>query len=49
MLEVLVAMGYDGAEQRARLTGDGADGGVDGVIDQDALGVDAHKALWRLF
>lgn len=40
VLDVLVAMGYGGAEQRARRIGGTGDGGVDGVIDQDALGLD---------
>ncbi|HEY2220856.1 restriction endonuclease [Actinomycetospora sp.] len=41
MLDVLVAMGYGGVEQRARRIGGSGDGGVDGVIDQDPLGL-AH-------
>lgn len=40
VLDVLVAMGYGGAEQRAQRIGGSGDGGVDGVIDQDALGLD---------
>ncbi|KAA0025074.1 restriction endonuclease [Antrihabitans cavernicola] len=40
VLDVLVAMGYGGAEQRAKRIGGSGDGGVDGVIDQDALGLD---------
>jgi restriction system protein len=39
VLDVLVAMGYGGVEQRARRIGGGGDGGVDGVIDQDPLGL----------
>ncbi len=39
VLDVLVAMGYGGVEQRARRIGGSGDGGVDGVIDQDALGL----------
>ena len=34
VLDVLVAMGYGGAEQRATVLGGSGDGGVDGVIDQ---------------
>lgn len=33
-------MGYGGAEQRGRRIGGTGDGGVDGVIDQDALGLE---------
>jgi restriction system protein len=40
VLDVLVAMGYGGAEQRARRIGGTGDGGVDGVIDQDPLGLE---------
>lgn len=40
VLHVLVAMGYGGAEQRATLLGGSGDGGVDGVIDQDPLGLE---------
>jgi len=39
VLRLLVAMGYGGVEQRARRIGGSGDGGVDGVIDQDALGL----------
>lgn len=39
VLDVLVAMGYGGVEQRARRIGGSGDGGVDGVIDQDPLGL----------
>lgn len=40
VLALLVAMGYGGAdEQRARRIGGSGDGGVDGVIDQDPLGL----------
>lgn len=39
VLDVLVAMGYGGVEQHARRIGGSGDGGVDGVIDQDALGL----------
>ena len=40
VLDVLVAMGYGGAEQRATRIGGSGDGGVDGVIDQDPLGLE---------
>ncbi|MDG3009195.1 restriction endonuclease [Rhodococcus sp. D2-41] len=40
VLDVLVAMGYGGAEGRATRIGGTGDGGVDGVIDQDPLGLD---------
>jgi restriction system protein len=33
-------MGYGGAEQRAKRLGGTGDGGVDGVIDQDPLGLE---------
>lgn len=39
VLDLLVAMGYGGVDQRARRIGGSGDGGVDGVIDQDALGL----------
>ncbi len=40
VVKVLLAMGYGGAEQRGQRIGGTGDGGVDGVIDQDALGLD---------
>lgn len=41
IVELLLAMGYGGASERAgRRIGGSGDGGVDGVIDQDPLGVD---------
>lgn len=40
VVKLLLAMGYGGAEQRGKRIGGTADGGVDGVIDQDALGLD---------
>lgn len=40
VVSLLLAMGYGGAEQRGRRIGGSGDGGVDGVIDQDALGLD---------
>jgi len=40
VLDVLVAMGYGGTEGRAARIGGSGDGGVDGVIDQDPLGLE---------
>ena len=41
IVELLTAMGYGGSPQEAgRAIGRSGDGGVDGVIDQDPLGVD---------
>lgn len=39
VLELLIAMGYGGAEGKATRTQLSNDGGIDGVIDQDALGL----------
>ncbi|GAA4792771.1 hypothetical protein GCM10023200_30400 [Actinomycetospora chlora] len=40
VVDLLIAMGYGGADQkRVRRVGGSGDGGVDGVIDQDALGL----------
>lgn len=39
VLELLIAMGYGGAEGKATRTQLTNDGGIDGVIDQDALGL----------
>ncbi|MFD6675476.1 restriction endonuclease [Rhodococcus zopfii] len=40
VLDLLVNMGYGGTEKLAQRLGGSGDGGVDGVIDQDALGLD---------
>lgn len=40
VVKVLLAMGYGGAEQRGKTIGGTGDGGVDGVIDQGALGLE---------
>ncbi|CAG7844536.1 Mrr restriction system protein [Pseudoclavibacter triregionum] len=40
VVKLLLAMGYGGAERRGRVTGGSGDGGVDGFIDQDALGLE---------
>lgn len=41
IVDLLMAMGYGGASEEAgRALGQSGDNGVDGVIDQDALGVD---------
>ncbi len=39
VLDVLIAMGYGGTDGQARRIGGSGDGGVDGVIDQDKLGL----------
>lgn len=39
VLHTLVAMGYGGVDKQARRIGGTGDGGVDGVIDQDKLGL----------
>lgn len=39
VIDVLLAMGYGGAEERGIVTQASRDGGIDGVIDQDALGL----------
>lgn len=39
VLDLLMAMGYGGAEGRATRTQLVNDGGIDGIIDQDALGL----------
>lgn len=38
-MDVLLAMGYGGSEGRGMVTQASNDGGIDGVIDQDALGL----------
>ncbi|AXH36606.1 restriction endonuclease [Humibacter sp. BT305] len=40
VVDLLLAMGYGGAEQRGKRIGGPNDEGVDGIIDQDALGLD---------
>jgi restriction system protein len=41
IVELLVAMGYGGShEDAARQLGKSGDGGIDGVIDEDRLGLD---------
>ncbi|MCY4560541.1 MAG: restriction endonuclease [Chloroflexi bacterium] len=40
IVELLLAMGYGGTEDSGRRLGKSGDDGVDGVIEQDALGVD---------
>lgn len=39
VLDLLMAMGYGGAEGKAARTRLSSDGGVDGIVDQDALGL----------
>jgi len=40
VVDLLLSMGYGGAEQRGKRIGGTGDEGIDGVIDQDALGLD---------
>ncbi|QWT24212.1 restriction endonuclease [Subtercola sp. PAMC28395] len=40
VVALLLKMGYGGAEQRGKRIGGTGDEGIDGVIDQDALGLD---------
>lgn len=40
VVDLLLAMGYGGADQQGKRIGGTGDGGVDGVINQDALGLD---------
>ena len=40
VVDLLLAMGYGGAEQRGKRIGGTGDEGIDGIIDQDALGLD---------
>lgn len=40
VVKLLVAMGYGGTQGKAQVTGQSHDGGIDGVIDGDALGLD---------
>jgi len=39
VVDLLVAMGYGGADGQARVTAATNDGGIDGIIDQDTLGL----------
>ena len=42
IVDLLIAMGYGGGDERmGRQLGRSGDGGIDGVIDEDALGLDA--------
>ena len=40
VLELMLAMGYGGPQNNASLTSGGADGGIDGIINEDRLGLD---------
>jgi restriction system protein len=40
VLKLLVAMGYGGTDGRVTRTGGAGDGGIDGIIDQDVLGLE---------
>lgn len=39
VVKLLVAMGYGGADRQATVTSASNDGGIDGIIDQDTLGL----------
>ena len=39
VVDLLVAMGYGGAEGQAKVTSQSNDSGIDGIIDQDTLGL----------
>jgi restriction system protein len=39
VVDLLVAMGYGGADERATVTSQSNDAGIDGIIDQDTLGL----------
>lgn len=41
VLDLLVAMGYGGSREDASHVGRGGDGGIDGIIKEDRLGLDA--------
>ncbi|MCR9128626.1 MAG: restriction endonuclease [Alphaproteobacteria bacterium] len=50
IVSLLLAMGYGGADEGAgRTLGQSGDGGVDGVIDQDPLGVDQIYVQAKLY
>jgi restriction system protein len=40
VIKLLVKMGYGGSEHDARVTGQSGDGGIDGLINEDRLGLD---------
>ena len=40
VIKLLVRMGYGGSEHDARVTGKSGDGGIDGLINEDRLGLD---------
>ena len=40
MVKLLMAMGYGGVAGQGTVTGKSGDGGIDGVIRQDKLGLD---------
>lgn len=40
IVDLLQAMGYGSSEESGRVLGGSGDGGVDGVVDQDKLGID---------
>ncbi len=41
MIDLLVSMGYGGSRQEASAVGRSGDGGIDGIIKEDKLGLDA--------
>src|SRR5690606_11152309 len=42
ILDLLIAMGYGGGDiENGRMTKASGDGGIDGIINEDALGLDA--------
>lgn len=49
VVKLLLGMGYGGAEQRGRRIGGSDDGGVDGVIDQDSLGLEQIYVLAKRY
>ncbi len=41
VIQLLLKMGYGGADQDGRVTGRSGDGGIDGLINEDRLGLDS--------
>ena len=48
VLDLMVAMGYGGAEGTAKLTGAGSDEGIDGIINEDRLGLESYCQMLGL-
>ena len=40
MIDLLVKMGYGGSREDAQAVGRSGDGGIDGIINEDRLGLD---------